>query len=89
MLYGCTLECMAMVSIIHIRVVYFQALEEENRTLQKKVYDLQQLLTNHQSSQDRERDEVLQLQNSLGSKITELYEFHEQILATLQKESTS
>lgn len=69
--------------------MYFQALEEENRNLQKKVYDLQQLLKDYQSTNDSEKEEVLKLQDNLGSKITELYEFHEQILATLRKESNS
>jgi len=67
----------------------FQSLEEENRTLQKKVYDMQQLLKDYQTNTDSEKDEVIKLQENLGSKITELYEFHEQIIATLRKESNS
>ena len=64
-------------------------MEEENRSLHQKVHELQQLLQDYRTSQENERDEVIQLQDHLGSKITELYEFHEQILATLKKESNS
>ena len=69
--------------------MYFQGLEEENRQLQQKVHDLQQLLQDHKQSQESDKDEVLNLQDTLGSKITELYEFHEQIMATIRKESSS
>lgn len=75
-----------VVSVVHC---VFQAMEEENRNLHQKVHDLQQLLQDYRTSQDNEKDEVLQLQDQLGSKITELYEFHEQILATIRKESNS
>lgn len=54
-----------------------------------KVQDLQHLLQNYRTSQDNETDEMLRLHDHLGSKITELYEFHEQIVATLRKESNS
>ena len=67
----------------------FQILEEENKSLTTKVQELQNLLQNHQTSQDKETQEVLQLHSHLGSKITELYEFHEQIVSTLRKESNS
>lgn len=66
-----------------------QVLEEENRNVHQKVHELQQLLQDYRTSQDNDKDEVLQLQDHLGSKITELYEFHEQILATIRKESNS
>ena len=66
-----------------------QILEEENKSLTTKVQELQNLLQNHRTSQDKETQEVLQLHSHLGSKITELYEFHEQIVSTLRKESNS
>lgn len=66
-----------------------QALEEENRSLHQKVHEMQQLLQDYRTGQENEKDEIIQLQDHLGSKITELYEFHEQILATLRKESNS
>ncbi|XP_052793583.1 uncharacterized protein LOC128227263 isoform X2 [Mya arenaria] len=66
-----------------------KALEEENRSLHQKVHDLQQLLQDYKTSQESEKDELVQMQDHLGSKITELYEFHEQIVATLRKESES
>ncbi|XP_052282925.1 homer protein homolog 2-like isoform X1 [Dreissena polymorpha] len=66
-----------------------KGLEEENRSLHQKVHDLQQLLQDYRSSQDQEKAEVVQMQDQLGSKLTELYEFHEQIMATLRKESQS
>ncbi|XP_060603441.1 uncharacterized protein LOC132756393 isoform X3 [Ruditapes philippinarum] len=72
-----------------IKVDDVKAMEEENRSLHQKVHDLQQLLQDYRTSQENEKDEVIQLQDHLGSKITELYEFHEQILATLKKESNS
>lgn len=66
-----------------------KTLEEENKSLSAKVQDLQHLLQNYRTSQDNETDEMLRLHDHLGSKITELYEFHEQIVATLRKESNS
>lgn len=67
----------------------FQGLEEENKSLSIKVQELQTLLQNYRTSQDKETQEMLQLHGHLGNKITELYEFHEQIVATLRKESNS
>lgn len=66
-----------------------KTLEEENKSLTTKVHELQNLLQNYRTSQDKETEEMLQLHSHLGSKITELYEFHEQIVATLRKESNS
>ena len=64
-------------------------MEEENRSLQQQVHELQHMLQEHRGNQDNEKEELLQLQDHLGSKITELYEFHEQIIATIRKESNS
>jgi len=71
------------------RAVCPQALEEENRALHQKVHSLQQLLQDSRTVHDADRDELTNMQEQLGSKITELYEFHEQMLANLRKESNS
>ena len=78
-----------MVVPVMCHIFVLQNLEEENKTLTSKVEELQNLLQNQRTSQDRETQEMLQLHNQLGSKITDLYEFHEQIVSTLRKESNS
>ncbi|KAK3098752.1 hypothetical protein FSP39_022727 [Pinctada imbricata] len=64
-------------------------LEEENRHLELKVEDFQRQLTECRMMQDQDNSELLRLQDSLGNKVTELYEIHEQIVATIRKESNS
>ncbi|WAQ98005.1 HOME1-like protein [Mya arenaria] len=55
------------------KLKYRHALEEENRSLHQKVHDLQQLLQDYKTSQESEKDELVQMQDHLGSKITELF----------------
>lgn len=66
-----------------------QDLEEENHSLTVKVQDLQRQLQDTRSGRETESREVLTLQENLGSKITEMYELHEQIVAAIRKESHS
>ncbi|KAL8610747.1 hypothetical protein ACOMHN_016730 [Nucella lapillus] len=66
-----------------------QDLEEENHGLTLRVQDLQRQLQDTRSGRDTESREVLTLQQNLGSKITEIYEVHEQIIAAIRKESHS
>ena len=66
-----------------------QDLEEENHSLSVKVQDLQRQLQDTHAGRESESREVLTLQEALGSKITDLYELHEQIIASIRKESHS
>ncbi|ESO87562.1 hypothetical protein LOTGIDRAFT_235033 [Lottia gigantea] len=66
-----------------------QSLEEENLDLSTKVQDLQRLLHESRNSHDQENNDLIKLQNKMGSKVTELYELHEQIISTIKKESNS
>ncbi|PVD20165.1 hypothetical protein C0Q70_20659 [Pomacea canaliculata] len=66
-----------------------QNLEEENHNLILKLQDVQRQLQESRSSRDTDSQELLQLQEALGSKITDLYELHEQIIASIRKESNS
>ncbi|KAK3585296.1 hypothetical protein CHS0354_040243 [Potamilus streckersoni] len=66
-----------------------KALEEENRGLASKVQEMKQLLQNYKTGQEQENRDLLRMQDQLGSKITELYEIHEQIVSMLCKESSS
>ncbi|CAL1530926.1 unnamed protein product [Lymnaea stagnalis] len=73
-------------SAVQLRI---QSLEEENRTLSLRFQDTQRQLQESRSSRDQETRDLLRLQESLGSKITELYETHETIVATMRRESNS
>ncbi|XP_061172897.1 homer protein homolog 2-like isoform X2 [Saccostrea echinata] len=64
-------------------------LEEENEHLSLKLEDLQRQLTERNMSHDQESSELLRLEDQLGSKVTELYEIHEQIVSLIRKESHS
>lgn len=64
-------------------------LEDENDHLKLKVEDLQRQLTERNMSHDQENSELLRLEDQLGSKVTELYEIHEQIISLIRKESHS
>ncbi|XP_052698771.1 homer protein homolog 2-like isoform X3 [Crassostrea angulata] len=64
-------------------------LEDENDHLKLKVEDLQRQLTERNMSHDQENSELLRLEDQLGSKVTELYEIHEQIISLIRKESNS
>ncbi|KAL5004223.1 hypothetical protein ScPMuIL_017679 [Solemya velum] len=64
-------------------------LQEENNSLSMKVQDFQRLLQDSNMSQDQDKRELLHLQDLLGSKITELYELHEQVVSVIRKESQS
>ena len=66
-----------------------QVLEEENHSLSIKVQDLQRLLADCRLVRETENQDILSMQSTLGSKITELYELHEQIVSTVKKESQS
>ena len=66
-----------------------QDLEEENHSLSIKVQDLQRQLQDTRAGRESESREVLTLQETLGSKITDMYELHEQIIAAIRKESHS
>lgn len=70
-------------------VFFFQNLEEENKLLTLKVQDYQRQLSESKMNRDKDTSEVLNLQQQLGNKVTELYELHEQIVAVIQKESNS
>ncbi|XP_056021874.1 homer protein homolog 2-like isoform X11 [Ostrea edulis] len=64
-------------------------LDEENEHLKLKMEDLQRQLTERNMSHDQESSELLRLEDQLGSKVTELYEIHEQIISLIRKESHS
>nr|XP_034325375.1 homer protein homolog 2 isoform X11 [Crassostrea gigas] len=64
-------------------------LEDENDHLKLKIEDLQRQLTERNMSHDQENSELLRLEDQLGSKVTELYEIHEQIISLIRKESHS
>ena len=57
--------------------------------MELKVEDLQRQLTESRMTQDQENSELLRLQDTLGNKVTELYEIHEQIVSAIRKESHS
>lgn len=69
--------------------LFCQKLEDENDHLKLKVEDLQRQLTERNMSHDQENSELLRLEDQLGSKVTELYEIHEQIISLIRKESHS
>lgn len=54
-----------------------------------KLQDLQRQLHECKLNRDKDSSEVLSLQDQLGSKVTELYELHEQIISVIRKESNS
>ncbi|KAH9524720.1 Homer protein 2 [Bulinus truncatus] len=66
-----------------------QSLEEENHSLSLRLQDAHRQLQESRSTKDQETSELLRLQEVLGSKITELYETHETIIATIKRESHS
>ncbi|KAI8788997.1 homer protein 2 [Biomphalaria glabrata] len=69
--------------------VRIQSLEEENHSLSLRLQDAHRQLQESRSSKDQESRELLRLQEILGSKISELYETHETIIATIRRESNS
>ncbi|BFZ02370.1 hypothetical protein BsWGS_05409 [Bradybaena similaris] len=66
-----------------------QSLEAENQSLSLKLQDCQRQLQESRAHAQQEHKEILQLQEILGAKITELYETHESIVSTLKHESNS
>ncbi|XP_070206495.1 homer protein homolog 2-like [Littorina saxatilis] len=66
-----------------------QDLEEENHCMSVKVQDLQRQLQDSRAGRESESREILSLQETLGSKITEMYDLHEQIISSIRKESHS
>lgn len=73
----------------HVLSLFCQKLEDENDHLKLKIEDLQRQLTERNMSHDQENSELLRLEDQLGSKVTELYEIHEQIISLIRKESHS
>ena len=85
----CVCVCICM-CIVHVTVCLSdQDLEEENHSLLVQVQDLQRHLQDMRAGRETESREVLTLQQALGAKITDMYELHEQIIASLRKESNS
>lgn len=80
-----------MCSLPYEKMVFiaFQTLEEDKHGLSLTVQDLQRQLQEMDMSRHQEQQNLLKLQDSIGSKLTELYETHEIILATIKQESNS
>lgn len=74
------------VSTLQMRI---QDIEEENHSLSLKVQDLQRQLQDARSGCEADTKEILTLQQALGTKITDMYELHEQIISAIRKESQS
>ncbi|CAG5122505.1 unnamed protein product [Candidula unifasciata] len=66
-----------------------KSLEGENQSLSLKLQDSQRQLQESRTQAEQEQREILRLQEILGAKISELYETHESIVATLKHESNS
>lgn len=73
-------------SSLHGRI---QTLEDENQSLALKVEDYHRQLQECRMSHDQDSNDLLNLQDQLGSKVTEMYEIHEQIISLIRKESNS
>lgn len=66
-----------------------QTLEEENHTLALRAEDLHRQVEESHMSHDQDSNDLLHLQDQLGTKVTEMYEIHEQIISLIRKESQS
>lgn len=66
-----------------------QELEEENHSLTLKLQDFQRQLQDSRAAREADSREILSLQQAVGTKITDLYELHEQIISAIRKESHS
>ncbi|CAH1795794.1 unnamed protein product [Owenia fusiformis] len=61
-----------------------QQLQGQNESLKSQVSNYEHELQILRSDQSKERQDLLGLQEQLGNKLTEMYELHDQISATLQ-----
>ncbi|BFY97573.1 hypothetical protein BsWGS_00613 [Bradybaena similaris] len=66
-----------------------QLLEEENHSLSVRLQDYQRQLQDTRTSKEQESRELIRLEETLGSRINELYETHKTIVAKLKQDFKS
>ncbi len=67
--------------------MYLQNLAEENEQLTNQVGSLESQLNSSRTTATREKQQMRDLQDQLGRKLTELHRIHDQVSSTLQQQT--